>query len=122
MSCDVKNVIYVIQCANCGLEYIGETGNLRMRVNVDNQQIRDPSTRILKVSAYIHVDTCAENHTPKCRIFAFYKMNKASAIARRDKESYFIQKFKPALNGRPLFSSTPSNFCHISICLNFQCN
>ena len=28
-SCDVKNVIYVIQCNNCKVEYIGETGNLR---------------------------------------------------------------------------------------------
>ena len=98
MSCDIKNVIYVIHCANCGLEYIGENGNLRKRVNVHNQQIRDPSTRILKVST--HIDTCPENHKPKYRIVPFYIMNKASAIARRDKETYFIRKFKPALNGR----------------------
>ena len=27
MSYDVKNVGYIIQCNNCKLEYIGETGN-----------------------------------------------------------------------------------------------
>ena len=66
-----KNVIYVMRCAGCSLEYIGETGNLRKRVTVHNPQIRDPRTRILKVSA--HVDTCASSHTPKYHILPFIK-------------------------------------------------
>ena len=45
MSCDVKNVVYIMICRGCGEEYIGETGNLlRQRVTVHNQQIRDPRT------------------------------------------------------------------------------
>ena len=68
MSCDVKNVIYVMKCRGCGEEYIGETGNfLRKRVTVHNQQIRDPSTRMLKVSE--HIDNCAKHLNPK--IFHF---------------------------------------------------
>ena len=64
MSCDVKNVIYVMKCRGCGDEYIGKTGNyLRKRVTVHNQQIRDPRTRMLQVSA--HIDTCANNIFPK---------------------------------------------------------
>ena len=56
MSCDVKNVIYVMKCRGCGEEYIGETGNfLRKRVTVHNQQIRDPSTRMLKVDIYNNI-------------------------------------------------------------------
>ncbi len=44
MSCDVKNVIYVMRCNGCRKEYIGETGDfLRKRVTVHNQQIRDPA-------------------------------------------------------------------------------
>ena len=47
MSCDVKNVIYVMKCRGFGKEDIGETGNfLRKRVTIHNQQIRDP--RMLK--------------------------------------------------------------------------
>ena len=40
MSCDVQNLIYVINCRGCGEEYIGQTGNLlRQRVEIHNQQI-----------------------------------------------------------------------------------
>ena len=93
MSCDVKNLIYVIRCAGCGLEYIGEMGDLRKRVAVHNQQIRDPRVRVLKVSA--HIDACVSSCTPKYHILPIYKMNEQSALARRDKEASFIQKFKP---------------------------
>ena len=87
-----------MRCAGCSLEYIGEAGNLRKSVTVHNQQIRDLRIRILKISA--HIDTCASSHTPKYHIIPFYRMNKQSAIARRDKEAYFIQKFKLALNNK----------------------
>ena len=52
--------------------------------------------RVLKVSA--HIDACASSCTPKYHILTFYKMNTQSALARRDKEAYFIQKTKPARN------------------------
>ena len=51
MSCDVNSVMYVMKCRGCGEEYTGETGNLlRQRVTIYSQQIRDPRTRMLKVS------------------------------------------------------------------------
>ena len=40
MSCDVKNVVYVIRCQGCDEDYVGETGNLKQRVTVHNKQIR----------------------------------------------------------------------------------
>ena len=44
MSCDVKNLIYVIKCCGCQGEYIGETGDtLHHRATVYKQQIRDVS-------------------------------------------------------------------------------
>ena len=53
-----------MKCKGCGEEYIGETGNyLRKRVSVHNQQIRDPSTRMLHVSE--HISTCANRQDPK---------------------------------------------------------
>ena len=80
------------------INYIGETGDLRKRATMHNQQIRDPKVRVLKVSA--HIDACASSYTPKYHILPFYKMNKQSALARRDKEAYFIQKFTPSLNNK----------------------
>ena len=90
MSCDVKNVIYVMKCRGCGEEYIGETGNLlRQRVLIDNQQIRDPSTRMLKVRE--NISYCANAMTPKYDIFfPFYKMYSDSTTLRRAKKTLFI--------------------------------
>ena len=97
MTCEVKNVVYVIKCRGCGDEYIGETGNfLRRRVTVHNQQIRDPNTRILFVSE--HLNVCAQQMNPKYHIFPFYKMYSDSTSLRRAKEHYFIKLLKPELN------------------------
>ena len=97
MSCDIKNVVYIMICRGCGEEYIGETGNLlRQRVTVHNQQIRDPRTRILKVSE--HIANCAHTFNPKYKIFPFYKMYSESTTLRRAKEKLFINTFKPKLN------------------------
>ena len=97
MTCEVKNVVYVMKCRGCGDEYIGETGNfLRRRVTVHNQQIRDPNTRILFVSE--HLNVCAQQMNPKYHIFTFYKMYSDSTSLRRAKEHYFIKLLKPKLN------------------------
>ena len=70
MSCDVKNVIYAMTRRDCGEEYIGETGNvLRKRITVHNQQIRDPRTRMLKVSE--HTGNCSNSLSPKFYVFSF---------------------------------------------------
>ena len=98
MTCEVKNVIYVMKCRGCGEEYIGETGNfLRKRVTIHNQQIRDPRTRMLRVSG--HIDECANHLNPKYYIFPFYKMYLESTTLRRAKEKWFINTLKPKLNG-----------------------
>ena len=56
MSCDMKKVIYVLQCNGCKEYYIGQTGDkLRSRRTVHAQQIRDPSTRQLPLSEQIDI-------------------------------------------------------------------
>ena len=97
MSYEVKNVIYVMKCRGCGAEYIGETGNhLRKRITVHYQQICDPRTRILQVSA--HIDTCANSIFPKYYVFPFYKMYLKSTTFRWAEEKFFINSIKPKLN------------------------
>ena len=51
ISCDVKNVMYVIRCSDCN-EYVVETGGLRKRVTVHYQQIRNITTRMLHIDEY----------------------------------------------------------------------
>ena len=55
MSCNVKNVIYVLVCSGCNKYYIGQTGDkLRNRRTVHEQQMRDPSTRQMPLSKHLH--------------------------------------------------------------------
>ena len=62
MTCEVKNVFYVIKCRGCNEEYIGEQGNyLRRRVTVHKQQIRDPKTRMLFVSEHLSISSPNES-------------------------------------------------------------
>ena len=50
IDCTSTKMIYVIICAGCGHNYIGETGDvLRNRVTVHKQQIRDPVLGIYQV-------------------------------------------------------------------------
>ena len=91
MNCTSTNLIYVITCAGCGHNYIGETGDvLRNRVTVHKQQIRDPHTRMLGVSK--HIDECAAGLTPQFTIFPFYKILSISTYFR-DRD--FIEITKP---------------------------
>ena len=95
MSCTVKNVVYVIECRGCGEYYIGETNNLRKRTTLHNQHIRHENLRMIPVSG--HIATCSDKD-PKYFMFPFYKMKCDSILARKEKEKYFINKFKPELN------------------------
>ena len=93
-TCTTKNVIYVLICENCGEEYIGETGNqLKTRITVHRQQIRDENVRHLYVSKHIY--QCGKG---KFKIFPFYKIKQDDEMERKMKEKLFINKFKPQLN------------------------
>lgn len=96
MSCDVKNVLYVITCNGCKEFYIGQTGDkLRTRRTIHAQQIRDPSTRQIPLSE--HLDKCSKLN-PKFMMFPFFKLQTENTTARITKETYFIKCFKPKLN------------------------
>ena len=85
-TCHTKNLIYVITCANCKKQYIGETGNeLRTRMNIHRQQIRQAHLTQLLVSK--HIFECGNSNF---NVFPFYKLNTNNAIERQVKENYFI--------------------------------
>ena len=95
MSCDVKNVVYVLICKGCREEYDGETNDLRKRMSVHRNHIRDPNRRILRVSG--HIDNCT-NMEPKFSVFPGYKMTTDGVAPRRQKERHYIHLLKPKMN------------------------
>ena len=84
-SCDVKNVIYIIICKGCKEEYIGETKDLRARIRVHKQQIRDPNTRMLQMSH--HIDNCTQLD-PKFQVIPFFKC-KQTVLLQENKKKYY---------------------------------
>ena len=75
MDCSSKNFLYVIKCERCGEDYIGETGNeLRKRMTVHRQQIRDPTINMIPLSAHLHVRTCAKDKKNYFTLFLFYNL------------------------------------------------
>lgn len=96
MNCNTSNLIYMLQCCGCKQQYIGETGDtLRNRMRVHRQHVRDENVRMLYVSE--HIDKCAKQK-PFFKVFPFYKCTNTSTVFRREKEKYFINKYKPSLN------------------------
>ena len=68
ISCDVKNVVYVLKCNGCKEYLIGQTGDkLRRGRIVHAQLIRGPSTRQLHLSEH----KCSKNN-PKFTMFPFF--------------------------------------------------
>ena len=95
MNCTSTNLIYVITCAGCGHNYIGETGDvLRNRVTVHKQQIRDLHTRMLGVSK--HIDECAAGLTPQFTVFPFYKILSPSEGMIDCEQSLFLSSVSHA--------------------------
>lgn len=94
MSCQTRNLIYVITCSGCGELYIGETGNtLRERIRIHKQHINSPEYRKIKLSE--HLDVCGKK---SFTVFPFYKMCECNTSERREKEKHFIRIYKPKLN------------------------
>ena len=60
MTCNVKNVLYVIKCAGCEKIYIGETCDFRLRVNNHRDHCRNAGG--LSVNKHIH--SCAKQKIP----------------------------------------------------------
>ena len=97
MNCGVRDFLYVLTCNACKENYIGESGDaLRDRAAVHRNQIAQAQYRKLNVSNHIY--NCAKDVSPMFTICPFYKLHNQDDIFRKEKEEYFIQKFKPSLN------------------------
>ena len=94
MNCRSSNVIYAMICNNCNEFYIGQTGNeLRKRMTVHRQQIRDDNLRFLNVSNHIH--SCSNGNF---KILPIYKVFEGNNNSREIKENILINLLKPSLN------------------------
>lgn len=97
-TCASENIIYVIKCSGCHQDYVGSTGlSLRRRCTLHRQQIAFPEYRMIPFSE--HIEKCAKQLLPQFLIFPFYQCAFGSSTQMRlNKETFFIEKYKPRLN------------------------
>lgn len=94
MNCNSRNVVYVLECGGCDKLYIGETNNLRLRIN--NHRTLSNTGAGLYVNNHFY--NCAGKNHPTFKVMPFYKVKRDDTTLRKEKELYFINKFKPLLN------------------------
>ena len=60
VDCGSENIIYLITCTKCGIQYVGETVNtLRFRMNAHRQSIKDKKETLV---ANHFNNTCSLDH------------------------------------------------------------
>ena len=107
LDCNSHNVIYLVSCnkPECGKQYVGETG----------RQLRDRVVEHLRDIKYgknnpvgLHFRSYGHNST-HFTVQAFEKCRFDSTGYRKTKESFWIEKIKPAINKQKATHYTFSN-------------
>lgn len=94
-NCNSNNTIYCLICRNCRKTYIGQTNNLRHRINLHRNHMNHINNNSLPVS--MHLNTCAKGFN----VYPFFTLPDSSSTYMRLKmEGYFIQHYSPSLNNK----------------------
>ena len=92
MDCTVRNLVYVLQCKNCGQTYIGETVDFRRRMSNHKSSSGKLSSSMAEIARHLYM--CGKGFW-KCPIFKVKKENKIARLVIEDK---LIKWLKPDLN------------------------
>ena len=62
-TCEVSNIVYLIECTLCGKQYIGETGRpFRNRIYEHIASVKKHKSQITPVSKHFHLDNHSHKH------------------------------------------------------------
>ena len=92
MSCTTRNLVYATLCKKCGHSYIGETVNLRSRMNKHRSDSNSHATATQETSRHLY--ECGMGFW----ICPLYKVGDENKITRLVKENKLIKLLKPDLN------------------------
>ena len=92
MDCTTRNVIYSLFCNLCKQSYIGETVNLRSRVNAHRNNSKTVDNAVMQVSR--HICNCGQGFI----VCPLLKVNRECKITRLVKEDNLVKLLKPDLN------------------------
>ena len=91
--CQTQNLIYIIQCNRCDLQYIGETKRrLKDRFNEHRRTIDNPDAKSEPITAAKHF-LCSPNHTANdMPLIPIEKTFSNRDSIREAREAFLIQK------------------------------
>ena len=90
--CETKNLIYMIQCNRCNLQYIGETKRrLKDRFNEHRRTIDNPNAISKPTTAAEHFLT-TPNHTADMQLIPIVKVHSKRDSVRKAREAFLICK------------------------------
>ena len=94
--CDTRNLLYALSCPTCGLNYIGQTErSVRERNGDYRRAISDKKFHTQGV--HEHLATCGNGHFIMTPFFKIKSADRGHQMILQY-ETYFIQKYRPALN------------------------
>ena len=95
LSCDTKNVIYMIQCNRCKLQYIGQTRqSLKEGFNQHRRPIMNPKASSYNHSAVVKHFLRSPDHTAQMQLIPMEKISSDLDSIRRARKAFLIQKGK----------------------------
>ena len=91
LTCKSKNLVYLISCKRCGLQYIGETENaLHIRMNGHRSDIRTK-----KLDKPVAAHFCQSDHSAEdLEVRGIEKIHENNTDRRKRRESYWIFTLK----------------------------
>ena len=97
VNCDTKNVIYLINCKkeNCDMHYIGETQDLKLRFSNHKSYVMTDKFNQITGSHF----NLPGHSVINMNIVILEKVKKDDINYRKERESFFIQKFKSHIYG-----------------------
>lgn len=93
-NCDSANVVYLLECNTCHLQYIGQTANA-FRLRFNNHRAHAKSLPNLPLSRHVGIPGHSFNNLKVTIIESNFNSNHAREV----RESYLIFKFKTASSG-----------------------
>lgn len=94
LDCDTKNVVYVLRCTICNMDYVGQTGTA-FRLRFNNHKAHTLSLPNLPFSRHMNLP----NHTFDAVRVILLQAGYSSDRERELREAFFIHKFKALTHG-----------------------
>ena len=118
LTCETKNLIYMIQCNRCNLQYIGETKRrLKDRFNEHRRTIDNPNTKSKPTTAAEHFLTAPNRTANDMQLIPIEKVFSNRDSVRKAREAFLISKGRTRYSRRTLLALFPFVLTYIFLLL-----